>query len=139
MYRYSCCGYQQSTTISNHHEFGMEIEQLVNITFSTSQSFPSLMNNYMDVIRYLKQELLKHYTTEEFIIIIGGTNSFNFDTDYGEYMAVVQQNNYKVLVYSTKRNLSSISKIVTRHCRERHYLEYRKRHYREDSFLGKEE
>ncbi|CAF1584428.1 unnamed protein product [Didymodactylos carnosus] len=91
----------------------MEIERLVNIAFSTSQSFPSLMNNYMDVIRYLKQELLKHYTTEEFIIIIGGTNSFNFDIDYGEYMAVVQQNNYKVLVYSTKRNLSSITKTDT--------------------------
>ncbi|CAF0794292.1 unnamed protein product [Didymodactylos carnosus] len=97
---------------SSDNEFGREVERLVNISFSTSFSFPSMMKTYLDVINFIKTELTKRYPTEEFVIIIG-KHPFNFDIDYALYMAVVKQKQYKVLVYSIKRNLSSTSKVDT--------------------------
>ncbi|CAF4659113.1 unnamed protein product, partial [Didymodactylos carnosus] len=97
---------------SSDNEFGREVERLVNISFSTSYSFQSMMKTYLDVINFIKTELTKRYPTEEFVIIIGN-QSFNFDIDYALYMALVKQKQYKVLVYSVKRNLSSTTKVDT--------------------------
>jgi hypothetical protein len=84
--------------------FGNDCERLVNIAFRTSQSFPSMMGTYADVSQYLRKELAKHYPDEYFHTIIGENYAFGFSVDDSQYYAEIEQNLYRVLIFTTKRN-----------------------------------
>ncbi len=89
--------------------FGNDCERLVNIAFRTSQSFPTMMGTYADVIEYLRKELAKHYPDEYFHIIIGKNHAFGFSLDDSQYYAEIEQDRYRVLIFATKQNLHSKS------------------------------
>ncbi len=89
---------------SSNITFGNDCERLVNIAFETSQSFPTMMGTYADVSQYLRQELAKQYPNEYFHIIIGQNKKFGFSVDDGQYFAEIEQDRYRVLIFSTKQN-----------------------------------
>ncbi|CAF1115464.1 unnamed protein product [Adineta steineri] len=84
--------------------FGNDCERLVNIAFRTSQTFPSMMGTYADVNKYLREELSKQHPDEYFHIIIGKNHEFGYSIDDGHYFAEIQQDRYRVLIFSTKQN-----------------------------------
>ena len=85
-------------------KFGNDCERLVNIAFRTSQSFPSMMGTYADVIDYMHKELAKYYVDDHFHIIIGENQKFGFSVDDSQHYAEIQQEQYQVLIFSTKQN-----------------------------------
>jgi hypothetical protein len=102
--------YERAVLIaSSTINFGNDCERLVNIAFRTSQSFPSMMGTYADVIQYLRKELAKQYPGEYFHIIIGQNHAFGFSVDDGQYYAEIEQNQYKILIFSTKQNSNTKS------------------------------
>jgi hypothetical protein len=94
-----------SSTIS----FGNDCERLVNIAFGTSQSFPTMMGTCADVSQYLRKELAKQYPDDYFHIIIGENHAFGVSVDDGQYFAEIEQDRYRVLIFSTKQNASTKS------------------------------
>ncbi|CAF1676955.1 unnamed protein product, partial [Didymodactylos carnosus] len=77
--------YHRATlTTTSDQIFGKEVERLVNIAFSTGQTFPTMMKTYLEVVSYIKKELAQHYSNEQFIVVIG-RNSFDFQIDYAQY------------------------------------------------------
>jgi hypothetical protein len=91
-------------TSSSTITFGNDCERLVNIVFQTSQTFPTMMSNCADISQYLRKELAKQYPDEYFHIIIGENHEFGFSVDDGQYFADIQQDRYRVLIFSTMRN-----------------------------------
>jgi len=96
-------------TSSSTITFGNDCERLVNIAFQTSQSFPTMMGSYADIIQYLRKELAKQHPNEYFHIIIGENHQFGFSVDDGQYFAEIEQDRYRVLIFSTKQNSSAKS------------------------------
>lgn len=90
--------------VSSNITFGSDCERLVNIAFQTSQTFSNMMDTYADVIRYIQQELAKHYPDEHFHIIIGRNNQLGFAVDDSQHYAEIKQDRYTVLIFSTKVN-----------------------------------
>jgi hypothetical protein len=84
--------------------FGNDCERLVNIAFRTSQSFPTMMGTYAAVSQYLRKELTQQYPEEYFHIIIGENQKFGFSVDDGQYYAEIEQNRYRIIIFSTKQN-----------------------------------
>ena len=82
-------------------QFGDECVRLVNIAFQTSQAFPSLMSTCGDISQHLRNELFKKYPGQYFHIIIGQNNAFGFAIDDDEYFAEIEQEQYRVLIFST--------------------------------------
>ena len=91
-------------TVSSNITFGNDCERLVNIAFQTSQTFSKIMDTYADVIRYIRQELAKHYPDEYFHIIIGQNDQFAFAVDDSQHYAEIKQDRYSVLIFSSKVN-----------------------------------
>jgi hypothetical protein len=89
---------------SSNITFGNDCERLVNIAFQTSQNFPTMMGTYADVIQYLRKELAKQYSNENFHVIIGRNQNFGFSVDDGQYFAEIEQDRYRVLIFTTKQN-----------------------------------
>lgn len=89
---------------SSNITFGNDCERLVNIAFETSQTFPTLMGTYTDVIQYLRKELAKQHPKEQFHIVIMESTSFGFAVSDDEYYAEIQQDRYYVLIFTTKSN-----------------------------------
>jgi len=89
---------------SSNITFGNDCERLVNIAFQTSQTFPKIMGTYSDVSEYLRKELAKQYPNEYFHIIIGQNQKFGFSVDDGQYFAEIEQDQYRVLIFTTKQN-----------------------------------
>ena len=89
---------------SSNITFGNDCERLVNIAFQTSQTFPTIMGTYADVHQYLRQELAKQHPDQSFNIIIGANESFGCAVDDGQYFAEVQQDRYRVLIFTTSQN-----------------------------------
>jgi len=82
--------------------FGNECIRLVNIAFHASKMFPSIMGTCGTVSQYLQKELQQRVSKKHFHIIIGENNGFNFDiSDYGHF-ADIKQEQYRVLIFSTK-------------------------------------
>ena len=81
-------------------QFGNECLRLINIAFQTSQAFSSLMSTCNDISQYLRKELLKKYSGQYFHIIIGQNNAFGFAIDDDEYFAEVEQEQYRVLIFT---------------------------------------
>jgi hypothetical protein len=96
-------------TASSTITFGNDCERLVNIAFHTSQTFPTMMGTYADVSQYLRKELAKHHPNEYFHIIIGENHQFGFSVDDGQYFAEIEQDRYRILIFSTKQNSASKS------------------------------
>jgi hypothetical protein len=90
--------------VSSNITFGNDCERLVNIAFQTSQMFPTMMSTYADVSLYLRQELAKQYSDQYFHIIIGRNEKFGFSVDDGQYYAEIEQDRYRVLIFTTKQN-----------------------------------
>jgi hypothetical protein len=82
--------------------FGNECLRLVNIVFQTSQTFQSIMGTCDNVSQYLRKELFKKYPNEYFQIIIGQNNAFGFAIDDGDYFAEMEQDQYRVLIFTTR-------------------------------------
>ena len=89
-----------SSTIS----FGNSCERLVNIAFHTSQTFPSIIATYADLSSYLRKELVKQYPDQYFHIVVGESRGFGFSVDDGEYFAEIEQERYRVVIFSTKQS-----------------------------------
>ncbi len=89
---------------SSNITFGNDCERLVNIAFQTSQNFPKIMGTYSDVSEYLRKELAKQYPNKYFHIIIGQNQKFGFSVDDGQYFAEIEQDQYRVLIFTTKQN-----------------------------------
>lgn len=89
---------------SSAMSFGSDCERLVNIAFQTSQTFPSMMRTYADVIEYLSKELKKRYPDEYFHIIISESDGFGLSIDENQYFAEIKQERYQVIIFSTKQN-----------------------------------
>ncbi len=89
---------------SSNITFGNDCERLINIAFQTSQSFPTMMGTYADVQKYLRKELAKQYPNENFHIIIGQNQRYGFSVDDGQYFAEIEQERYRVLIFTTKQN-----------------------------------
>jgi hypothetical protein len=83
--------------------FGNECVRLVNIAFRTSQIFPSMMGTYATISQYLKKELIRRHPNEHFHIIIGENDTFGFATNDSSHVAEIKQEQYRVLIFSTKR------------------------------------
>jgi hypothetical protein len=94
---------------SSSMSFGNDCERLVNIAYQTSQTFPTMMGTYADVSQYLRKELAKHHPDEYFHIIIGENHQFGFSVDDGQYFAEIEQDRYRILIFSTKQNSASKS------------------------------
>jgi len=62
------------------------------------------MGTYSDVSEYLRKELAKQYPNEYFHIIIGQNQKFGFSVDDGQYFAEIEQDQYRVLIFTTKQN-----------------------------------
>nr|ACI90375.1 hypothetical protein [Philodina roseola] len=84
--------------------FGNECERLVNIAFQTGQNFKGMMSTCSEVSAYIRKELEKHYPDTQFHIVIGENKAFGFCIDDGEYFAEIEQERYRVLIFSSKRN-----------------------------------
>nr|ACI90377.1 hypothetical protein [Philodina roseola] len=84
--------------------FGNECERLVNIAFETSQTFVGMMSTFGEVSAYIRKELEKHYPDTHFHIVIGENKVFGFCVDDGEYFAEIEQERYRVLIFSSKRH-----------------------------------
>jgi len=82
--------------------FGNECLRLVNIIFQTSQTFQSIMGTCGNVTQYLRKELFKKYPGEYFHIIIGQNKKFGFAINDGDYFAELEQEQYRVLIFTTK-------------------------------------
>ncbi|CAF2986622.1 unnamed protein product [Rotaria sp. Silwood2] len=89
---------------SSNITFGNDYERLVNIAFQTSQTFSTMMGTYADVQQYLHKELAKQYPHEYFHIIIGKNQNFGFSISEDQYFAEIEQDRYRVLIFSTKQN-----------------------------------
>ena len=96
-------------TASSTITFGNDCERLVNIAFHTSQTFPTMMGTYADVSQYLRKELAKHYPNDLFQIIIGENHCFGCSVDDSQYFAEIEQDFYRILIFSTKQNSASKS------------------------------
>ncbi|CAF1000695.1 unnamed protein product [Adineta ricciae] len=83
--------------------FGSECLRLINIVFQTSQTFPSIMGTCGNISQYLRKELFKKYPDEYFHVILGQNNAFGFAIDDGDYFAEVEQEQYRVLIFTTRR------------------------------------
>lgn len=84
--------------------FGYECLRLVNIVFETSQTFPCIMGTCGSISQYIRKELSRKYPSDYFHIIIGQNNAFGFAIDDDEYFAEIEQEQYRVIVFSTSRN-----------------------------------
>ena len=84
--------------------FGNDCERLVNIAFHTSQTFPSIIATYADLSSYLRKELAKQYPDQYFHIVVGESRGFGFSVDDGEYFAEIEQERYRVVIFSTKQS-----------------------------------
>ncbi|CAF0991257.1 unnamed protein product [Rotaria magnacalcarata] len=91
-------------TASSSINFGNDCERLVNIAFQTSQTFPTMMSTCADIDQYLCRELKKHYPDEYFHIIIGENHIFGFSVDDGKHFAEIEQDRYRVLIFSSKQD-----------------------------------
>ena len=89
---------------SSNIAFGNDCERLVNIAFQTSQSFPTIMSKCADVHQYLRDQLAKRYPEQYFHIIIGENQKFGFSVDEDQYYADIEQDRYRVLIFTTKYN-----------------------------------
>ena len=89
---------------SSNITFGNECERLVNIAFQTGQTFSNMMVNCAEVSDYIRKELEKHHPDTHFHIVIGENKTFGFSVDDGEFFAEIEQERYRVLIFSTKRN-----------------------------------
>ncbi|UJR28479.1 hypothetical protein I4U23_009717 [Adineta vaga] len=83
--------------------FGNECLRLINIVFQTSQTFPSIMGTCGNISQHLRKELFKKYPDEYFHIILGQNNAFGFAIDDGDYFAELEQEQYRVLIFTTRR------------------------------------
>lgn len=83
--------------------FGSECLRLINIVFQTSQTFPSIMGTCGNISQYLRKELFKKYPEEYFHVILGQNNAFGFAIDDCDYFAEVEQEQYRVLIFTTRR------------------------------------
>lgn len=89
---------------SNTIAFGNECLRLVNIAFHTSKVFPSLMGTCDTVTEYLQKELQQRHPKKNFHIIIGENDGFSFVINDSNYFADIKQEQYRVLIFSTKSN-----------------------------------
>ena len=89
---------------SSTFTFGNDCKRLVSIAFQTSQTFPTMMVTYADASQYIRNELAKQYSNEYFHIIIGENHKFDFSIDNSQYYAKIEQDRYRVLIFSTKQN-----------------------------------
>ncbi|CAF1030783.1 unnamed protein product [Adineta steineri] len=110
---------------SSSTNFGHDCERIVNIAFQTSQTFPKMMSNCSDIDQYLRKELAKQYSNEYFHIIIGDYNEFGFSVDGGEHFVEIEYDQYKVLIFSTKRN--PCTKLDTHDANSQMALEWNKK------------
>ena len=86
--------------------FGNECLRLVNIAFQTSKMFPSIMATCDDISRYLQKELQQRHPKRCFHIIITENSNFGFALDDCIRFATVKQDQYQVLIFSTKSHKS---------------------------------
>jgi hypothetical protein len=86
--------------------FGNQCIRLVNIVFHTSQILPTLMGTCDDISHYLQKELMQQHPSRYFHIVIGKIDDFSFAINEGGYFAEIQQEQYRVLIFSTKRRKS---------------------------------
>ena len=56
-----------------------------------------------NISQYLRKELFKKYPDEYFHVILGQNNAFGFAIDDGDYFAEVEQEQYRVLIFTTRR------------------------------------
>ena len=97
---------QQSRAVllsSSQIEFGTTCEQLVNKTFELSQTSPKAMKTCADIAQYIQRELRKQYPKEKFYVIIGENEHFGFEVTDAQYVAEIEQERYRVLIFNTKR------------------------------------
>ncbi len=83
-------------------EFGNDCIRLVNIAFHTSKMFPSMMGTCDTIRQYLQKELQQRYPKKHFHIIIGQNKGFGFAIGDGDYFAEMKQEQYRMLIFSTK-------------------------------------
>lgn len=83
--------------------FGDECLRLINIAFQTSQTFPSVMGTCGSISQHLRKELFKRFPSEYFHVVIGENDAFGFAIDDGDYFAEVEQEQYRVLIFTTRR------------------------------------
>lgn len=81
--------------------FGSVCERLVSIAFNMSRMFPTVMGSYHEVSEYLRKELQRQYPRKNFHIIISEDQTFSFATDLVNYFAILQQDEYQILIFST--------------------------------------
>lgn len=89
--------------------FGQMCLRLVNITLHTSQMFPSLMGTNVLISQYLRQQLRKEYPYKDFYIIIADNDTVGFALGDGEQYAVIQQEQYKIMIFSMKKTTKNKS------------------------------
>ncbi|CAF1351946.1 unnamed protein product [Adineta ricciae] len=84
--------------------FARDCERAINIAFTTSQTFPTMMGTCADVDEFIRKELRKTYSRECFHIIIGENDAFGFSVDSGEHCVESTWDKYRIIIFSTKKN-----------------------------------
>nr|ACI90393.1 hypothetical protein [Philodina roseola] len=88
---------------SSQIEFGNTCEQLVNVAFEMSQTSSKTMKTCTEITQYIQRELRKQYPKEKFYVIIGENNHFGFAVTDAQYLAEIEQERYRVLIFTTRR------------------------------------
>ena len=88
---------------SNAPLFGNACRRVVSIALQTSQVFPSMMDSYLSLCRYVRKQLTDQYLQRDFHILIADSTAIDFAIDEDTYFAVIQQEQYRVLIFSTER------------------------------------
>jgi hypothetical protein len=83
-------------------KFGDECLRLVNIAVCTSKLFPSIMGTCDMINEYLQKELQRRHPKRYFHIIIAENNRFDFSTSDYSHFADIRQEQYRILIFSTK-------------------------------------
>lgn len=87
---------------SNTVIFGEECVRLVKVAFHASQMFPTMMGTCDTVSNYLRKGLIQRHSGRNFHIIISENYGFGFAIDGFDHFADIKQEQYRVLIFSTK-------------------------------------
>lgn len=98
---------------SNTPWFGTACVRLVNIAFQTSQMFPSLMSTYLTVSQYIRKQLIEQCPHQDVQIFIADNSTIDFAVGNTAHFALIQQEQYCMLIFSTNRRKAVKSRIDT--------------------------
>jgi hypothetical protein len=95
---------QVTLITTNNKNFSNACLRLINIAFQTNQIFPSIMSTYLDMCKYLSQELVGQYPRCNIHVVIVDGDRWDFSIGDASEFVVIEQDKYRVLIFSTYKS-----------------------------------